>query len=150
MKKILLYSICFLFAIISCSRSDEYIKGTVLETVTYIYLKDTNGKDLIGTPNYNNETIVISYLAPASQPGVSKNYVISKDLEGRNFIKIFCNYGDKNSTSAKTIVKWNDNEQDTLKADFWKIENSILIQKVYKGKDLICSDSNNMTATLIK
>ena len=115
----------------------------------YLYVKDASGQNLIGTPNYSNESIKVSYIEPASQP-YKNNYEIEVDQNGNKFLKLFMNSGDKNSLSAKTLIKWNDAERDTLTSEFSKGVNYVILDKVYLGTEVICPDRNHMSATLTK
>lgn len=144
--------ICVLFNILlSCNRNSDMTDDSnfAIESVMYIYVKDNAGKNLIGTENYNEETIKVTYEEPSSPPH-DKNYVVLTDLDGNKFIKLFLNLGSHDSLSSTTLVKWNENNQDLLRAEISKNNNSALVEKVYLGDDLICPDRDHMTVTLIK
>lgn len=148
MKKLILL---FLLSAISlqCRSNDDADTHLNIDRVMYLYVKDASGQNLIGTPNYSNESIKVSYIEPASQP-YENNFEIIADQNGNKFLKLFMNSGDKNSLSAKTLIKWNDAEQDTLTAEFSKGVNYVILDKVYLGTEVICPDRAHMTGTVIK
>ncbi|QOW10064.1 hypothetical protein Q73A0000_06645 [Kaistella flava (ex Peng et al. 2021)] len=147
----LIYTGVLFSMLLSCDRDSVKTvdPNFAIESVMYIYVNDDAGKNLIGTANYNEETIKVTYEEPSS-PSQDKKYVLLTDLNGNKFIKLFLNLGSHDSLSSTTLVKWNENNQDLLRAEISKNNNSAIVEKVYLGDDLICPDRDHMTVTLIK
>lgn len=147
MKNIILLISLFLF--MGCNRNEDAPDKTVLEAVVYVYLNNSEGSDIIDTPNYNNQTIKVSYIDPSSA-FYQNGYLISKDANGKKFVMIYLNYGSENDTTASTIIKWNNTDQDILKAEFSKTKNSIIVEKVYLNDKLVCPDRDHLKIIIAK
>lgn len=154
MKNFLLFTSFIL--LLGCNRTEDTPYKNVIESAIYVYLTNGDGSDLIGTNNYNSQTISVKYLDPACS---NKNYYyIDTDLQGHKFIKILLNTGlDTGATenvSTETVVKWNNNDSNTFRADVKKVkgetEYSIMVEKVYLDGQLVCPDAKNRTITIKK
>ncbi|WP_310594546.1 hypothetical protein [Flavobacterium sp.] len=140
---------------LSCTSSDKVINmnNSTIDTAIYVYLNNSDGVNIIGTTNFNNESIKVSYVAPA--PSNKKFYYLDTDIQGRKFVKILLNSGSENSmenTTTETIIEWNSINSDIFKAEIIKnkAENYIGIGKVYLNNQLVCPDRDHRIITIIK
>ena len=145
-------TLIILTVFVSCSKNndDEPQNQHSINRKVEISLKNSNGEDLLdpNNPNaYKAENIKLYYLINGEKQEVfnpnmdyPRNFLIyNHDPEYR--IRIFQNDTD-NETRPITYVEWNENETDTLQAEFFKTENTIQVIKTWFNGELKWDGSN--------
>lgn len=154
MKNILLTGLFLLF-ITNCNRasanSDEPLNGFVIDSKLDVYLKDTSGKNIVGTTGYDSFIINYENPIPKLETVINKDrYKIFADADGNKFVRIFLNLGLSDSTTTNTEVKWNNEQTDNFKAEIIRGSTYIIVDKVYLNGQLICADRTQKVITLTK
>ena len=158
MKKLFLLFVLPLL-IIGCKRDEDDPKlliGYNIDSSLIVYVKDKDGKNLVGTDGFDKKSVKITYInpVPSSPTGTldyPEHFLIGKDLNGEEFFKIFLNLGQNDSKTAETKIEWN-NITDTFTSEIERSETSIFVVKVYMNGELVCPDAHKYgrTITLVK
>ncbi len=130
----------------SCNKEDETEKVAVFfDTSVEISLKNQSGEDMLNPNNQNGyraENIKIYYLVNGEKQEVfdvnmdyPRNFLIFQ-LENEYRIRIFQNSAETEELPI-TYVEWNENETDTLQAEYDRTyNNQPRVQKVWFNGDL--------------
>lgn len=158
MKNLIYYfPLVFVLLIISCSKEDQPQFATVSQ-MTFITLLDKQGNNLLNPSQegyYDPQNIKIFYerngrLEEFYQDHLDmpRNFRIDPPEFERDYIMALV------LDSKKTVIRWNDNESDTIRAEFMDggIPNAI-VTKVYFNGELKWDGFTSMTGrgfTIIK
>lgn len=115
-------------------------------------LLDSNTTDAINIDNIKLFYIIDGQLQEVYDPLMDypKNFFVFND-SGNYRIRLFLN-SDENEELPETIIQWTENEADTIKAEFKRGLNSLLLKNVWVNGELgeFNTDDFSRTITLIK
>jgi hypothetical protein len=126
----------------SCTNDEKPIVGANIYAFIDILLKDKNGNDLLGTSNYPENKIYANYLINGKIVQNDNNGNILDNPSNISIIKQSGNHSahiNLNISNAEeypiTYIHWNETDTDTIKAQYTRAENSILLNKcwIYKN-----------------
>jgi hypothetical protein len=148
MKSLILSAIS-LFSL-SCSNDNSNAENTNLEVEVSILLKDTNGENLLGTPNYIPTDFRIYNLVNGQTEEVynpdmdyPRNFYINSDTTPI-YMRVFLNHSSTEEYPI-TYIKWNENDIDTLRAFYSRgTENDtgyVICQKI-RFNEVLVWDTN--------
>lgn len=119
--KNLFYLFCTL--LLSCSKDNNNVQSSSIDTGILIYLKDINGNNLLNTTNYKENNIKMFYLINNEV----KEYYQSNLDNPRGFkflvddLPIRIALGPNTTETEEfpiTYIKWNETDTDTIKCHF--------------------------------
>lgn len=135
----------FLFMVLflnSCDNDEKPIVGVNIHATIDLLLKDKNGNDLLGTANYPENKMYANYLINGKIVQNDNNGNISDNpsnisihnQSGKHFAVINLNLSASEEYPI-TYIHWNEKDTDTIKAQYTRVENSILLNKcwIYKN-----------------
>ena len=137
----------------SCDKSDEPIKGIIVDTAIEFSVLNSQNEDLLNpeTPNHiDTEGIKLFYVIDGETQGVydssrnyPRNFLVFKH-ENTYRIRVFLNDADTADKSV-TYIQWNDNDTDTIEAIFKRPTNGILVEKIWLNGEHIWERGDNTT-----
>lgn len=142
----------------SCTKDNPAPTSTNLDNSVIIYLKSSEGNNLLNTTNYNSNNYRIYYKKGNefieqnnSNLDYPKNFFINSETNPIS-MKLFLNHLST-EINPITVVKWNDIESDTLKTSFRRgIENNTdyeICEKIWLNNALIWDINNNQNGRQI-
>lgn len=145
---------------LSCSESntDKSTTGFTLNARISVLLKNSEGIDILGNDKYPTSGIVAKYLIngaivqndnPAAiNPDYPNNVKITKQGDS-HFITVFLNLADSEEYPI-TYIHWNATDVDTIKAQYKRTENSILLEKAWLFKNNNWEELTSQEITIVK
>lgn len=145
MKTLIL--IIALSIITGCSNDNNNFKDADnIDNGVSIFLKSTEGSNLINTSSYNSDNFKIYYkinneTIEINNPVIDypRNFFISTETNPIS-MKLFLN-DTSTEEFPETLIKWNENDTDTLKASFDRgIENNedyVICKKIWLNNILV-------------
>lgn len=137
--------------ILSSCNSDDRKEHFNLDVGIEFSITDSEGNDLLNPENsnsYNHSDIKLFY----KKNGVYDE-VFNKNLDHPRNIKIYKhidNYRIRitlnhiiEETQPETLIKWNENDSDTIKAEFNRTNSSTIIKKTWLNDSLIWDSTSN-------
>lgn len=124
---------------LSCSENnnDKSTTGFAINANISVLLKNSEGIDILGNDKYPTNGIIAKYLIkgiivqndnPAAiNPDYPNNVKITKQGDS-HFITVFLNLAASEEYPI-TYIHWNATDVDTIKAQYKRTENSILLEK---------------------
>jgi len=148
MKNIFIITIVFLC--ISCN-NDAESKQTAfaLFASVNVYLKNSDGANVLGTDKYPENNISIKYLIGGKELGYGYNTsgaildnpegfytgILSESETGKG-MHVFLNH-DSSEEYPITYIHWNSTETDTLKATYRRTSSSVVLEKLWLNDVLV-------------
>jgi hypothetical protein len=149
-KKILLV----LFSItLSCANNDDSV---IKELHIDLYVVDENGNDLLDPNNANTlryDDISIYYVVEGKSIRVNngtadtpKGFSINEPggIYHNHWIRLYLN-SEKGKEISTTMIKWSENDYDTLDVSFTKRGANIRRDKIWINKHLVWDSKNSET-----
>jgi hypothetical protein len=140
MKKTILFITVFLL-FISCTE-DKPCSCFNIDAHINLFLKDSQGANLLNTTNYNSANYKIYYELNGQKievnnplSGYPRGFLI--DYENNTiYMRLFLNI-DENETMPVTYIEWNNTDTDTLRVSVLRTENSIVWDKLWVNDELV-------------
>ena len=131
---------------ISCSDNDTTPKqGTVIGASMDVLLKNREGINIFDTDKYPENSISIRYLIGGKEFGYGydtpgavldnpKGFFIVNFAEIGKGMSVFLNH-DSSEEYPITYIYWNATDVDTIKTQYRRTENSIILEKAWLFKN---------------
>ncbi len=125
-----------LFCLFSCEESKTCC--TIINNEINLSVQNQQGKNLLSSPalftknNIETYHVINGKAQVFSQPNLDaeKGFLLLKDGNGKEFVRVFPYYNKKEKTSL-TLIKFSDTKTDTLECEFKFSGSSVLLQKVW-------------------
>lgn len=142
MKNLFYYSI--IFVLFSCSKEEKKEEVSLFNSIL-INLKDSQGNNLLNSPNYSSDNIKIFYVSNSvatefNQPNLDNPKafrIINTGIDAR--IGISLNHNAEEYPI--TYIQWNSTDTDTIKAHYNRGDNHVLLDKVWINNVLLTPTS---------
>lgn len=148
MKKIALILIGFLFVLPACEKDDDML-NFVVDTGITIYLNDDFGNDLLSPENENaidESKIQVLRLIDGEwkEPYVAhldypKHYRFIHEA-GYNVLVVWPDFSLEQGEFPETLIKWNENDIDTIKCKAEETRVSLIVKKVWLNDNVVWDD----------
>tara|TARA_R110001583_G_scaffold21469_2_gene81553 strand:+ start:7015 stop:7494 length:480 start_codon:yes stop_codon:yes gene_type:complete len=135
----------------SCDKSDEPIKGIIVDTAIEFSVSNSQNVDLLNPENPNHidaEGIKLFYVIDGETKEVydqnmdaPRNFHVYKHENGHR-IRVFLN-DSETSDKPITYIQWSDIDTDTIEAIFKRPTNGIFVEKVWLNGDPIWERGDN-------
>lgn len=147
MKKITCFLLMGLLFTMAQGCKDSGVSGDSVETGITMSLVDKNGKNLLdpSTPNnYNPDSIKLFYLidgikkeAINGKSDHPRMFLVNKYIpNGQYYISVGLNYNGAKEGPTTTYLQWNQNDVDTLVAEFKITKSSTSLMELKFNKKL--------------
>jgi len=137
----------------ACDKSDDPIRGVIVDTFIEFSVSNSQNEDLLNPENPNHidaEGIKLFYVIDGetkevynSSLGYPRNFLVFEH-ENKYRIRVFLNDSETSDKSI-TYLKWSDNDTDTIEATFKRPTNGILKEKIWLNGDPIWERGDNTT-----
>lgn len=141
MKKIIFIITTLL--LISCSK-DKPIPGFILDSSLDIFLKNSEGQDLLNTSAFNPANFKVYYLINGQKievnnpmMGYPRGFLVSN--ENPKFVRIFMN-DLETELIPTTYIEWNTTDTDTIQTFYTRTENKVVYNKVWLNGSLVLGE----------
>lgn len=148
MRTIVLLTI---FTMLFGCNSDDIINQASLDTGFEFSVVDNEGNDLLNPENpnhFSHSNIKLFYKENGRYKEVydanldyPRNFLIFKH-ETKYRIRIFLN-DSENETQPETMIQWNENKSNIIKAEFYRTSSLVRFNKVWLNDNLIWDSANN-------
>jgi hypothetical protein len=139
----ILFFIAGILNIISCS-IDKPIPGFLLDSSLDIFLKNSEGQDLLNTSAFNPANFKVYYLINGQKievnnpmMGYPRGFLVSN--ENPKFVRIFMN-DLETELIPTTYIEWNTTDTDTIQTFYTRTENKVVYNKVWLNGSLVLGE----------
>lgn len=143
----------------SCSESntDKSTTGFYINAHISVLLKNSEGIDVLGNDKYPNSGIVAKYLINGAivqntsngiDPDYPNNVMIVKQGDS-HYIIVHLNLAASEEYPI-TYIHWNTSDVDTIKAQYKRTENSVVLEKAWLFKNNNWEELTSQEITIVK
>jgi hypothetical protein len=145
---------------LSCSK-DKPNSSFLVATSLEIFLENSEGQDLLNTPNFNSANFKVYHLINGQKIEYNKplmdnprGFVVS-NYENQQYITIFMNELET-EVLPTTYIEWNATDPDTIQTLYTRTENRVVFNKVWLngnlvlGEGIVSTTPTGIGTTLVK